>query len=66
MKYFVFSNIFFLVKIDAERNDRLHLQSQARGVETIVFCLGKVVTLKANQFSDQLPLTESGSEQNKK
>lgn len=30
VKYFVFSNFFFLVKIDTERNDRLHLQSQAR------------------------------------
>ena len=51
VKYFVFSNFFFfwLKLILKEMTDYTF-----RARQEIVFCLGKVVTLKANQFSDQL------------
>ena len=55
VKYFVFSNFFFFwLKFILKETTDYTFRARQEGVETVVFCLGKVVTLKANQFSDQL------------
>lgn len=40
--------------IGTKRNNSLHLQSQVKGMKTIIFCLETMVTIKTNQPTDQL------------
>lgn len=59
MKYLGFGEIGFLFFNWYEKKYRLLLQSQAKGMETAIFCLGawgeEVVSINANQPSDQQP-----------